>query len=78
MNFIVGYTLAINHLADKNELELKALRGKIYTGVDNGGSPFPYKHIDTAKLPTSYDWRLYGAVTPVKGLYCFSAILRYH
>ncbi|KAI7815231.1 Cathepsin L long [Rhyzopertha dominica] len=61
-----GFTLGVNHLADKTELELKALRGKKYSGVYNGGAPFPYKNIDRAQLPTEFDWRLYGAVTPVK------------
>lgn len=59
--------MGVNHLADKTELELKALRGKKYSGVYNGGAPFPYKNIDRAQLPTEFDWRLYGAVTPVKG-----------
>lgn len=59
--------MGVNHLADKTDLELKALRGRRYSGVYNGGGPFPYKHIDRAQLPTDYDWRLYGAVTPVKG-----------
>lgn len=65
----LGYQLGVNHLADRTELELKALRGKQYSGVtDNGGDAFPHdvqKEIDDA--PESMDWRLYGAVTPVKG-----------
>lgn len=65
--YVQGFTLSVNHLADKTDLELKALRGRRYSGVDNGGAPFPYKHIDRAQLPTDFDWRLYGAVTPVKG-----------
>lgn len=67
--------MAVNHLADKTDLELKALRGKKYSGVYNGGAPFPYKNIDRAQLPTDFDWRIYGAVTPVKGkcVYCATA-----
>nr|CAH7744140.1 unnamed protein product [Callosobruchus chinensis] len=61
-----GYSLSVNHLADKTPLELKALRGKQYTGVYNGGQPFPYKTINTDNLPSQFDWRIYGAVTPVK------------
>lgn len=57
----------MNHLADKNELELKALRGKKYSGEYNGGRPFPYKYINRDSLPTQFDWRIFGAVTPVKG-----------
>lgn len=61
-----GYTLSVNHLADKTDLEMKALRGRRYSGVYNGGAPFPYKKINQAQLPADFDWRLYGAVTPVK------------
>ncbi|KAI4467184.1 cysteine protease family c1-related [Holotrichia oblita] len=61
-----GYTLGVNHLADKTEMELKAIRGKRYSGVYNGGQSFPYKHIDKIQLPAQFDWRIYGAVTPVK------------
>lgn len=68
---ILGYTLAINHLADKTDLELKALRGRRYSGVPNGGVPFPYKSIDSRALPNMFDWRIFGAVTPVKGIFLF-------
>ncbi|KAG5893244.1 hypothetical protein JTB14_013405 [Gonioctena quinquepunctata] len=61
-----GYSLTVNHLADKTDTELKALRGKKYTGVYNGGKPFPYQNIDQETLPEQFDWRIYGAVTPVK------------
>ncbi|KAF7277901.1 hypothetical protein GWI33_009153 [Rhynchophorus ferrugineus] len=62
----VGYSLAVNHLADKTEAERNALRGKIYSGEYNGGKPFPYTTDDQEDLPDQWDWRLYGAVTPVK------------
>lgn len=64
----IGYTLGVNHLADRTDLELRALRGKTYSGVYNGGKPFPYTNIDSSSFPTQFDWRLYGAVTPVKGI----------
>lgn len=47
---------------------MKALRGKQYTKVeDNGGMPFPYETKNIDAIPDSMDWRLFGAVTPVKG-----------
>lgn len=69
IDFIIGYTLSVNHLADKNELELKVLRGKIYTGGYNGGAPFPYRHVPADELPSQFDWRILGAVSPVKGMF---------
>lgn len=67
-----GYQLAVNHLADRTELEMKALRGKQKsTTTYNGGSPFPYDSKKMVEgLPSEFDWRLYGAVTPVKGNSC--------
>lgn len=62
----LGYTLASNHLADLTDLEMQALRGRRYTPGYNGGQPFPYDSSDKESLPDSFDWRLYGAVTPVK------------
>jgi len=62
------YRLDVNKLTDRTEDELGALRGKLYTKGYNGGQPFPYTALDIEKadLPESMDWRLYGAVTPVK------------
>ncbi|XP_063387971.1 digestive cysteine proteinase 1 isoform X2 [Cydia fagiglandana] len=64
-----GYTMAVNHLADRIDDELAALRGRKYSGP-NPGLPFPYASEDieeeSDKLPSEHDWRLFGAVTPVK------------
>ncbi|XP_030566502.1 digestive cysteine proteinase 1 [Drosophila novamexicana] len=61
------YKLAVNHLADKTDEELKARRGYKSSGAYNTGKPFPYdvnEHKD--EIPPQHDWRLFGAVTPVK------------
>jgi len=61
------YRLAVNHLADRTEDELRVLRGRKYSKGYNGGKPFrSYEEKDVQDLPQSFDWRLYGAVTPVK------------
>lgn len=63
----LGYKLDVNHLADRTDLELKALRGKQYTKGYNGGQPFPHNvEKELSTIPENIDWRLYGAVTPVK------------
>lgn len=74
----LSYTLAANHLADKTEEELRARRGYKSSGIYNTGKPFPY---NVAKLkddlPDQYDWRLYGAVTPVKGKFFACDLILY-
>ncbi|KAG8240428.1 hypothetical protein J437_LFUL003142 [Ladona fulva] len=63
----LGFQLGINHLADRTDEELKVLRGRSYSGEYNGGQPFPeLSDAEKAAVPESMDWRLYGAVTPVK------------
>ncbi|XP_038218244.1 digestive cysteine proteinase 1 [Zerene cesonia] len=64
-----GFTMSVNHLADRTDDELAALRGRKYSGP-NPGLPFPYGSAEledmSVKLPPEFDWRLFGAVTPVK------------
>lgn len=66
----LGYSLTVNRFADRTEDEMKAYRGHRPSGPGkyNGGNPFPYMLTEKvlADLPDDYDWRLFGAVTPVK------------
>jgi len=64
----LSYKLSANHLADYTEDEMRMLRGKIHDPAlkYNGGLPFSYTPQQLADAPESLDWRLYGAVTPVK------------
>ncbi|XP_065506708.1 counting factor associated protein D-like isoform X2 [Caloenas nicobarica] len=62
----LSYTLALNHLADRTAQELAALRGRRRSGDPNNGQPFPSRLYTGLILPESLDWRMYGAVTPVK------------
>lgn len=58
-------------MADYSNEELKVMRGykKINVGEYNGGKPFPYSQKDFKNLPSEIDWRISGAVTPVKGIF---------
>ncbi|KAF6205911.1 hypothetical protein GE061_020087 [Apolygus lucorum] len=66
----LDYRLKLNHFADWTEDEMKVLRGKKHTAGSNNANAFPYSDEQilslTEKLPDSLDWRLYGAVNPVK------------
>lgn len=59
------YTLKVNHLADLTDVELKVLRGRRHSGVQNDGLPFNLT-AEPGSIPSSKDWRIDGAVTPVK------------
>jgi C1A family cysteine protease len=64
----LSYRVAINHLADKSDEELRVLTGKQRSlkGTQNNGRPFNMDKYKNKDLPESFDWRIYGAVTPVK------------
>ena len=66
----LGYQMDVNHLVDRTDFELKALRGKQYTEHGyNGGLPFSEDIVkEIQNVPDNLDWRLFGAVTPVKGI----------
>lgn len=59
------YQLATNHLADYTDRELRMMRGRVPSEGYNGGLPFQ-KDVYVAAAPDEINWRLYGAVTPVK------------
>ena len=54
------FTLAVNHLADKTQTEMKALRGYRYTAGDRGGQKFSLEQMPTTNIPDQMDWRLQG------------------
>uniref|UniRef100_A0ACB8FR39 Uncharacterized protein n=1 Tax=Sphaerodactylus townsendi TaxID=933632 RepID=A0ACB8FR39_9SAUR len=62
----LSYKLAVNHLADRTAEELVVLRGRLKTRGPSNRWSFPSKGYDNLSLPDSLDWRLSGAVTPVK------------
>jgi C1A family cysteine protease len=64
----LSYTVAVNHMADKSDEELKILRGKLKSSQNqtNNGLPFNMNQYKRKDLPDSFDWRIYGAVAPVK------------
>uniref|UniRef100_A0A8C0GRC7 Peptidase C1A papain C-terminal domain-containing protein n=1 Tax=Chelonoidis abingdonii TaxID=106734 RepID=A0A8C0GRC7_CHEAB len=45
---------------------MAVLRGRLKSGAPNNGQPFPSERYTGLILPEILDWRLYGAVTPVK------------
>jgi len=64
------YRLALNHFADQSPSELRRLRGRSkpkpgQKAHKNNGKAFVSK-INVRDLPTEMNWRLRGAVTPVK------------
>ncbi|XP_048850332.1 digestive cysteine proteinase 1-like [Brienomyrus brachyistius] len=62
----LSYRLALNHLADQSRAELAILRGHKGGKTPNRGLPFPQQLYANVQVPDTLDWRLYGAVTPVK------------
>jgi C1A family cysteine protease len=61
-----GFTLAPNHMTDYTPDEFKLMRGRRPTKGYNGGLPHKYTERDLKDVPSFWDWRYVGAVTPVK------------
>lgn len=62
----LGFSLAVNHLADRSEDEMRMMRGRQRSTGYNGALPFDRSQYDEKDVPDHIDWRLRGAVTPVK------------
>jgi len=64
----LSYSLDTNHLADRTEEEMRVLRGRTSDSSlqYNGGAPQSYSQHQLRDAPDTLDWRLYGAVSPVK------------
>ena len=62
----LSYSLAPNHMTDMTDAEMSRFRGRLRSKGYNGGAPFSYTQYELDSTPNSLDWRLYGAVTPVK------------
>ncbi|EDO41322.1 predicted protein [Nematostella vectensis] len=61
-----GYYLAMNHLGDRSDKELRVLRGRRYTKGYNGGLPYKPDMASINDVPDEMNWVIRGAVTPVK------------
>ncbi|XP_046875883.1 digestive cysteine proteinase 1 [Hypomesus transpacificus] len=62
----LSFSLALNPLSDRSDTELAAMRGSKRGKTPNKGLPFLSQLYAGVQVPDSLDWRLYGAVTPVK------------
>ncbi|XP_035849037.1 digestive cysteine proteinase 2 [Sander lucioperca] len=62
----LSFSLALNSLSDRTMSELATMRGRKQGKTPNRGLPFFSKLYEGVNVPESLDWRLQGAVTPVK------------
>uniref|UniRef100_A0A8C4N3G8 Zgc:110239 n=1 Tax=Eptatretus burgeri TaxID=7764 RepID=A0A8C4N3G8_EPTBU len=61
-----SFRVGMNHLTDYLRNEVQSILGHKPSPGPNGGLPFPAKLYAGVEPPENLDWRLYGAVTPVK------------
>ncbi|XP_029514429.1 digestive cysteine proteinase 1-like isoform X1 [Oncorhynchus nerka] len=62
----LSFSLGVNSLSDLTMSEMSAMRGRNRGKRPNNGLPFPMHLYTGVQVPDQLDWRLYGAVTPVK------------
>ncbi|OQR78205.1 hypothetical protein BIW11_02776 [Tropilaelaps mercedesae] len=63
----LSYALKLNHRSDWNQEEFRLLRGRLPPTVQKSqGKAFPKERFKLRPIPEYVDWRLEGAVTPVK------------
>ena len=63
----LSYALKLNHRADWSHNELRMLRGRLASPAEQSQAKvFPRSSFVNRTLPEFVDWRLEGAVTPVK------------
>ncbi|XP_068603139.1 digestive cysteine proteinase 1 [Brachionichthys hirsutus] len=62
----LSFSLALNSLSDRTKSELASMRGSKRGKTPNRGLPFLSEAYKGVTAPESFDWRLHGAVTPVK------------
>ncbi|XP_078094458.1 digestive cysteine proteinase 2 [Mustelus asterias] len=60
------YKMEVNHLTDRTVDETAIMTGRLKRNSLSNGQPYPAERYVLVVAPLNVDWRLYGAVTPVK------------
>ena len=55
------YRLAINHLADKTQSELRLRNGYRYSGEHPSAQVFDKTTVNAYSVPDTFDWRIHGS-----------------
>jgi len=61
-----SYKVKLNHFADRTDDEMRAMLGTKKSLTFNGAQAFDKSKFNLNDLPASIDWRIAGAVSPVK------------